>query len=193
VTSPFGSPEIVALLRSHGVRGLTARTVAQEGASLRQRMGAIDVEYAALFDEATGQQVGDVLIGETDEVYLRAHIVAMQPGRRYVHLHTHPASSAFSLNDLAVLLAHPPLRTMTVVGRNGSWYFLSKLRGQPTASPEDGIAAWLTVFRTLDPHYDALIAAGVVTQDEALQQQLHETMVSVAPQLRLRYDRLERT
>jgi hypothetical protein len=79
---------------------------------------------------------------------------------------------------------------MAVVGRDGSWYFLSKVRGQPTATPEDGAAAWLAVFRSLDAHYDELIAAGSLTPDDALRDQAHAVLVRVAPRLRLRYDHL---
>ena len=192
-----GSPqdrslEVLLLLRSHGLRPRAAQTVARLGEALRQRTEQTGLEYAALVDDGTGEQVGDVLVGETSHVNLRPHLAALQPGRRYAHVHTHPLSSAFSGHDLTILLAHPAVRTIAAVGCNGNWYFLSKVRGQPTASPEDGIGEWLDEFSTLKSRYDVLVRSGRMTEMDALRRQSDEVFAIIAPRLRLRYDHLER-
>ena len=191
-----GSPqdrslEVLLLLRSHGLRLRAAQMVARLGEALRQRTEQTGLEYAALVDDGTGEQVGEVLEGETSHVNLRPHLTALQPGRRYAHVHTHPGSTTFSADDLSILLAHPPLRTPIVVGADGSWYFLSKLRGQPTANPEEGIAEWLDEFATLTLRYSGLVQSGVLTRAHALRRQAYEALGNIAPRLRLRYDRLE--
>ena len=56
----------------------------------------------------------------------------------------------------------------------------------------DGLEAWRVEFVALELKYDALIQTGTLTGDEALRQHLHEVLERIAPELRLRYDRLER-
>jgi hypothetical protein len=166
---------VVALLRRHGVGTQAAGTTTRVGQSLRQRMGEADIELAALIDHATGTQVGAVLRGSVDRVNLRPHLEALQPGRRYVQVHTHPASSSFSDNDLLILLAYIEIRTMVVVGRDGTWYFLSKMRGRPTVDVEEGRARWQDRFAEIAEPHNQLIARGILSESEALNQELHET------------------
>jgi hypothetical protein len=154
-------------------------------------MGSLNGELAALIDAATGDQIGEVLAGSQDRLDLRPHLHLLQPGRRYLHVHTHPASSGFSDLDLTVLLAYVEIRTLVVVTQDGAWYFLSKVRGQPTADPTTGGALWDAYFAvTAQPHHD-LIARGTLSRDEALRQEVHDTMIRLAPEIGLRYDWLE--
>jgi Cu/Zn superoxide dismutase len=97
------SLEALLLLRRHGRRLRTAQTVARLGEALRERTEQTGLEYAALVDDGTGEQVGEVLVGETSHVNLRPHLAALQPGRRYGHVHTHPGSTTFSDLDLGIL------------------------------------------------------------------------------------------
>jgi hypothetical protein len=188
---PDRSPAVVALLRSHGSSVQAARNTAQIGKDLRQRMGQTAIEFAALIDATSGQQMGEVLLGSVNQVHLRPHLTALQPGRRYVHVHTHPASSSFSDDDLAILLHHVEVRTIVVVGRDDTWYFLSKLRGRTTVDADTGRALWNVCFAEIASPDHALIAQGVLSSSEALRREVHETMTSLAPEIGLRYDHLE--
>jgi hypothetical protein len=189
-TLPDRSPAVAALLRSHGASGQAARSTARIGDELRQRMGQTAIEFAALIDATTGEQVGEILRGSVDQVLLRPHLAALLPGRRYVHLHTHPASSSFSDDDLAILLDRVEI-TMVVVGRDATWYFLSKVRGQPTVDADTGRALWNIHFAEIATPDHALIAQGILSSSEALRHEVHETMKRLAPEIGLRYDHLE--
>ncbi|HLH25918.1 MAG TPA: hypothetical protein VK066_25650 [Chloroflexota bacterium] len=185
-------PEVVALLRAHGVSAEAAPRIAGAGEILRQRTAQSGVEVGAVLDADTGRPLGPTLEGQADRIHLESQLGLLRPGRRYVQLHTHPANTSLSAQDLALLLAHPEIRTMAAVGRDGAWHVLTKRRGQATASPEDGLIAWSDTDAALDARYDALIEAGTLLPEEAHRQQLHEVMQRIAPRLRLRYDRLER-
>jgi hypothetical protein len=154
-------------------------------------MQATNVELAAVFDDATGERVGEVLRGHEDHVSVRSHIDALRPGHRYVQIHTHPASGSLSDVDLTLLLGNPPLRTMVVVGQDGTWYFVSKLRGEPTTDPEEAYDEWGALFEALYPRYQAAVEVGTLTEAEALRVMTNEILTTLAPALRLRYDRLE--
>jgi hypothetical protein len=183
--------EVVALLRGHGVPARAAPPIARAGERLQERTAQSGLEYAALFESDTGTQVGPVLEGQQDQVNLEYHTALLQPGRRYVHLHTHPGDSSFSHHDLAILLRYPELRTMGIVGLNGSWYLLSKRRGQPTAREQDGLDLWHVHYaRAAEPN-DKLVRLGILTEPQALRREVHETMTRLAPELGLRYDHLE--
>jgi hypothetical protein len=182
---------IVTLLRSHGLTPSAARGVAHVGEALHGQMGTADVEVAALLDAATGAQIGDVLIGQADQVRLQPHLAALRSGGRYVHVHTHPASGSFSDFDLTLLLGHPPIRCIVALGRDRTWYFLSKRRGQPTADPEDAYEEWGVQFTQVYARYDALVRSGALTETEALRAMTHAILSTLAPPLQLRYDRLE--
>ncbi len=188
---PDRSPAVAVLLRSHGASVQAARTTAQIGEDLRQRMGQTAIELAALIDATTGQQIGEVLRGSVDRVHLRPHLAALQPGRRYVHVHTHPASSSFSDDDLAILLDRVEIRAIVVVGRDATWYFLSKVRGRPTVDADTGRALWNIRFAEIARPDHALIAQGILPSSEALRREVHETMTRLAPEIGLRYDHLE--
>ncbi len=188
---PDRSPAVTALLKSHRVGTQAARSTARVGEGLRQRMGETDIEFAALIDDITGYQVGGILSGTVDRLNLLPHLDALRPGGHYVHVHTHPASSSLSDYDLAILLAHVEIRTMAVVGRDGTWYILSRVRGQPAIDPGEGRALWKARFVEIATPHNALIARGALREADALRLEVHQTMTRLAPEIGLRYDHLE--
>jgi hypothetical protein len=188
---PDRTPEVIALLRAHAVPAPDAPRIARAGGLLRRRTEQEGVEFAALFDLGHGSAVGAPLPGKETEIDLTPQMRLVRPGHRYLHLHTHPASSSFSDRDLRLLLGHPELRTVAVVGQDRTWYLLTKRRGQPMVSVEEGLARWRRQFRDVAQPDNALIAQGLLSEAEALVRELHETMVRLAPEIGLRYDRLE--
>jgi hypothetical protein len=168
-----------------------APRIARGGETLRRRTVQTGTEFAALIDAATGALVGPPLEGQEEHVDLAPQMAALRPGRRYLHLHTHPASSSFSDLDLRVFLRHPELRHMAVVGQDGSWYLASKQRGRPSASVAVGLARWSHWFDEIAASDDEQLARGRLTTAQALRRELHETMVRLAPEIGLRYDHLE--
>jgi hypothetical protein len=184
-------PELLALLRAHGLSAAVAARVAAVGATLRQRSAQTGVEVSTTLDLATGRPIGPTLTGELDHVIFSSQFAAFQPGHRYVQLHTHPGNSSFSDYDLGMLLEHGALRTLAVVTEDSHWYLLSKRPGRRLASPGVAQARWLQVFRELAYRDEPLIAQGRLTQHAALVREVHETMTRLAPELGLRYDDLE--
>jgi hypothetical protein len=130
----------------------------------------------------TGITVGAVISGGEDAVDMRRHIAACAPGRPYVQLHTHPASTSFSDADVALLLSWDQLRMMVVVGVDGTWYVLSRVKS-PTASRREAIDAFLIEFdRVADEHSDL-----------PLRERTHRIWLTIADNLGLRYDRVQRS
>jgi hypothetical protein len=185
-----GGPSVVALLRDHGLRSSTARAVAQVGEDLRVRTERQGSEFAALLAVGTGALVGPVLGGQPAEVPVGGQLQAMQAGRRYIHLHTHPPpSAAFSDADVGMLVTYAGLRTMAVIGVDRTWYVLSKVPGQTLrAEVEQGFTVQVAA---LAPKYARLIRSGALSVAEAWRLHTHEVWEQLAPRLGLRYDRVE--
>ena len=83
----------------------------------------------------------------------------MQPGRRYAALHTHASSTAFSDEDVVVLVGNDLLHTVAAVGFDGTWYILSKVPGRPTANAAAVVAALNAAFAHLSPASGAVDGA----------------------------------
>jgi hypothetical protein len=84
------------------------------------------------------------------------HRRLMHRARRYVMLHTHAASSAFSDSDVSTFVGAAMLLLMVVIGADGTWYMLSKPADANLCEPlepHDGsvprsCACWPLVPRT---------------------------------------------
>jgi hypothetical protein len=184
-------PELLALLRSHGLTAAVAARVARAGVILHRRSVQEGVEIGTTLDLATGRPVGPTLAGEHDSVNFTSQFATFRPGHRYLQLHTHPGNSSFSDHDLGMLLAHTTLRTLVVVAEDRHWYLLSKRGGQALAAAGHAQARWLRVFFEIARLDEPRIARGELTRQEALVNEVHETMARLAPELGLRYDDLE--
>jgi hypothetical protein len=116
----------------------------------------------------------------------------MQAGRRYVQLHTHPRSSALSTQDAILLTSHPRLAVSVVVGLDGTWYVLSKPAG---AAPAPALVGqrYRQEVAARTPAYQARIQAGELTPQAAWRDHTHQAWLATAPQVGLRYDRVEPT
>ncbi|HEY7066034.1 MAG TPA: hypothetical protein VII06_31470 [Chloroflexota bacterium] len=182
--------EFHATLQRHRLSARTIRTVARIGEALRQRTAATGVEWSAMIDTATAARVGPILSGGEAYVDLDAQFAALDWRGQYLAIHTHPNSTSFSDVDGGTLASNPPLRTIVVVGRNGTWYVLSKLPGRPTPNALDVRLAYLQQLRTIVPKYRTLVQSGQIDAVEAWRQQTHEAWELVALDLRLRYDRV---
>lgn len=187
---PRGGAPIGRLLRRHALRRPAAAIVAQVGEALGHQTAATGVELAATFDLQTGDHVGALVTGARNDVTVADHIRAMLPGRLYVAIHTHPASSSFSDDDVITLVANDPLQCIAVIGADGTWYVMSKLPGRPHASARVVQAALRAAVTVLVPSYLAAVRTGDATREEALREMLHDIWQSIAPLLGLRYDRL---
>jgi hypothetical protein len=115
----------------------------------------------------------------------------MRPGRRFVALHTHPASSSFSDADAATFLVHSSLSAMAAVGVDGTWYVLSKPPGVVLAPPEQAFRQFHEALAQLLPWYRAQVQSGRLPPREAWRAHSHEAWQTVAPELGLRYSRVE--
>lgn len=183
---------MVALLRGHGLRPRTAQAIGQLGEELRARTEQHGREFAALLAAGTGALVGPVVGGQPDEVPIGGQLQAMRAGRRYVHLHSHPApSAAFSDADVGTFVAYAYLRTVAVIGVDRTWYVLSKVPGRGPALRAEVERRFTDEVAALAPKYARLIRSGPVSAAQAWRLHTHEVWERLAPRLGLRYDRLE--
>src|SRR5947209_2338523 len=120
-----------ALLGAHGLAEPAVEVVLKTRARrLVEHTRRSNREHAATLDAETGEQLGGELVGDRFSFDLRPHLRAMQPGRAYLQIHTHPSDCAFSLPDAAMLYRFPAVRAVLVVGGRGTWYLLSRLTGR---------------------------------------------------------------
>lgn len=114
----------------HAVASPLAAAVRQKVADVADAMGVVTrqkgIEVAALLDAETGQIVGKVLEGTRDSVQLQKHIMAMEPGRSYVQIHTHPEWASFSGPDIAAFINLPVLSRMVVRSEDRATHVLEK-------------------------------------------------------------------
>ncbi len=183
------SPLIYRLL-DHGIGDRAAREVVRIGEVLRIRTQEHGTEFAAMVDVESGAQIGDILGGVTQSVDTGPHLNAMRAGRQYVHLHTHPSSSAFSRQDAAILISNNSIQTMGVIGSDGTWYLLSRAT-QTIVSIRSTFIAYNQAIQSLETHYEALVQRREVTQEAAWREHSHEAWQRIATQVHLRYDRIE--
>lgn len=140
------------------------------------------VEFAAMVDAETGAEIGRVLSGTPDGGDIRPHLALMQPGRRYVQMHTHPGNTAPSHIDVLLLLTQEQVQTVAVVGVDGSWYALSRGSSGRVASAHDAAER---LVRTL--HRLAAAEPSAPLRDRS-----HRAWLEIAQDLGLRYDRVQR-
>jgi hypothetical protein len=116
----------------------------------------------------------------------------MQPDHHYVALHTHRVGSSFSPDDALVLVMNSPIRMIAVVAMDGTWYLLSKLRHQTAPSGAEVLGRFRAAAAALSSRYLASVHAGTVSREDALRAFSHAIWQQIAPDLGLRYDRVDR-
>jgi hypothetical protein len=158
------------------------------GVDLRQETIETRLEHGLLIDAQTGQSIGDPVFGEEDKVGLASHFERCEPGGRYVGLHTHPRSLPFSVQDVAVLLRQPVPCMIVAVGRDGTWYVMSVAPGRPKPSLDDLRS---TMERHLLAIGDAYACPPFPNPMAARRAHYHAAWTLAAPDLGLRYDRIE--
>jgi hypothetical protein len=142
-------------------------------------------------DLDTGLPVGGVVQGTDTMTDIRPHLAAMQAGRRYVQVHTHPRSSALSAQD-AILFGSYPALGVSVVGLDGTWYVLSKPAGAALVPALVG-QRYRQEVAARTPAYQARVQAGELDPQAAWRDHTHQAWLATAPQVGLRYDRVEPT
>lgn len=183
---------VVQALIAHGISDTTARVVDDIGRGLRQRTRAAGVEFAAMVDAESGVRLGEIRGGIVNEVDVAAHLRQMAPGRRYVQIHTHPASSSFSGQDAGLMVTYGGIHSMVVAGADGTVYILSK---SPMAAIPDRTAVRAAYYQEkaqLQPKYDDLVSRGQLPADNDLvwKEHSHEIWQNITSRLGLRYTRV---
>ena len=164
-----------------------AEIFAEEIRALTEREG---VEFAGMLDVDSQTRLGAILRGTQHSVDISPHLAAMQPGRRYIQLHAHGNSSAFSDADAAVLVEHPEIAAIGVLGVDGTAYSLSRIPGGITSNRHEIYYRFWGQAELLKPKYQQKIMAGEMTKAEAWKEQTHEVWVQIAQKLGLRYQRI---
>jgi hypothetical protein len=175
-------------------RGLTeelAREVERWGERLRARTVEAGVEFAVSLDAETATPIGPPLGGTAVQVDIDDDVRLMQRDRRYVTLHTHPASSAFSDLDVSTFIGVAMLMVMVVVGADGRCYVLSKPKDAHLPEPVEAAQRLRAEVIRLMPWYRAQVQARRLEPREAWRAHSHAAWLAVAPELGLRYSRVE--
>lgn len=192
---------LVALLEDYGTTPAAARATVRHGQRLAHRTRRPrGVEYGSTLDAETGAADGEDLQGTrspsgANEIDYSPHLERLAPDRPYILLHSHPESTAFSDQDVALLVAYSPIRIAVVAGVNGTWYVVAKLADHtaPTGTHEAGRMAgarYRAEFLRLKPALEEQVRADEVDENEARRLNTHETCLSIAPDLGLGYHRL---
>jgi hypothetical protein len=148
------------------------------------------VEYAAMIDMETAGQLGLVLGGEKSTVNIGEHLDEMIPGRQYIQMHTHPASSSFSTADIELLNWYEGISTMVVTGADGTQYVMMKETGRNVPELYEISEAYQEALKALEPKYTQLIHSGTMSTEEAWKEHSHEIWTRIASRFGFRYIRL---
>ncbi|MDD2486440.1 MAG: hypothetical protein PHO05_07835 [bacterium] len=142
-----------SIYEAHGWTPTANKAVAEVSEDIRQRTVDAGVEFAAMVDAETGEKAGGIIQGEKREASIGRHLLAMQPRRRYIMLHTHSSNTAPSLEDVKHL-ADPWLenrvQTMYIVGVDGTRYLLSRKPGARVATAAETMKAFSEEERRLE-------------------------------------------
>jgi hypothetical protein len=177
-------------LSRHQIRRTAAETVLGLRQDLVERTRREGGECAALIDLESGSLVGNVLVGDQDEVNLTEQIAAMSPVRRYIQVHTHPEGTSLSDADAAILLGQRPLAAMVLFGTEGTTYLLSKrtdLRQMPQLTT---VIEWNRAYEELYPRYQHAVRSRRLSQVEARRRHTHSVMQRLSRTFDLRYSRI---
>ena len=85
------------------------------------------------------------------------------------------------------------IRVLVVVGTDGTWYVLSDdpaVQRDPAPLVHQVPARYTAAADPLDETYRALKQMGLLTNEQAWQEQTHQVWEQLAPALGLRYDRV---
>lgn len=166
-----------------------AQMIRKVGEAIRQDTAREGVEFAAMVDVESGAELGARLRGVEDGVIIAPHLEAMVPGRRYVQIHTHPASSAFSPQDAAILVQRNGVAAIHVVGEDGTRYLLSKRANGELPSIVKLTNTYTDeVYRLMDK-YRPRVQPGELDQKMAWKEHTHEVWTRIAGRLNLIYER----
>ena len=145
-----------------------------------------------MLDLETGAEYGPRCVGVNDRVDIRPQLHAAGD-RAVVSIHTHPGNSAFSDRDAQVFLSASTICVVAVVGADGTWYVASDdpaAAGDPAPLVHQVPALYKAAADRLDETYRALKHMGLLTNEQAWQEQTHDVWEQLAPALGLRYDRV---
>lgn len=181
----------VRLLQRHGLTRRSARALQVVAREIQVRTEEHGIEFAALIDANTGEQLGPILGGISRTVDARPLLRAMQPVHEYVEVHSHPESSAFSWQDAGILARNPALRATLIISADGTSYALSRVPGALPPTIAAIRSAYLAGYTALLPRYRELVQSGAASAHEAWREHSHEIWQRVSNPLNLRYDRLE--
>jgi hypothetical protein len=188
--------EVVSALREHGASPAAAVRASEMADQLERRTRGSGRECCALLDLTTGAQVGPIVDGTQDRVprdRLDSQLRAMQAGRRYLQLHTHPRSAAFSSHDGVLLTTWPEIHGLVVRGADGTTYLLSKTDAiLSTERAEDVAQHWMRERDRLNVRF-YLLRRRFGDDRAAWKLVADEIWRRIAPELGLRYDRVEST
>jgi len=106
-----------------------------------------------------------------------------------VSVHNHPSSSSFSAEDLSILAKFDSIKTMAVIGHDGTRYVMSSGSGQKPDlfTVRDKLN---TIVRKYYDHYNNLVQSGKMTSSEAWKEHSHRAVSDLAEEFGWDYRRV---
>ncbi len=149
-------------------------------------------ECLLTIDTKTGREVYSLVEGGKDFVEFPPELIRLlqqAQSNSIVSVHNHPSSSSFSAEDLSILAKFDSIRTMAVIGHDGTRYVMSSGSGQkPDLSTiRDKLN---TMVRKYYDHYNNLVQSGKMTPNEAWKEHSHRAVSDLAKELDWDYRRV---
>lgn len=186
---PNGQSVKVHALARHGIDPAAMGAVVRAAEMVRRLTRTHDIEVAATVDAASSVEPAPIVLGTRRSVDVTLHLRALLPGHEYVMLHSHPDSESFSWRD-AVWLVERPIVRVLVVGRNGTWYILSRDPAGSLVTAREVSAAVQDEYDRLSPPGGLARPRGAVGRAARIREVSHRVWTHLAAGLGFRYDRL---
>lgn len=182
---------LLQLLEQHGFTPAAAQAAREQGLKLRDLTSRYGIEFGIFIDAETGEPLGAVMTGTAEHLDVTRALNATMPGRRYVCVHAHPASTSLWVLDVSLLVNAGNVVAIVAVGSDGTWYVGSLDPEAPRPSERELFDAWRSAYYATVDKYDTARGAGQLTRRQAQRLHSHEIWELAGPALGLRYDRLE--
>lgn len=173
------------------VHPTTAKTLSQLKSELWQRTKSTGNEHAGLFDLTSMKPIDVIMEGQHSKVSTIPLLQKMEKGNQYVHIHTHPEGSSFSLTDVLLLHDFDQIHQLVVVAGNIE-YRLSRIPNRLIASPGIIEQAYLSELNKLLKPYRKKYKADRKLPKYVTNQITRELWNSLALILGLEYTEVER-
>jgi hypothetical protein len=143
-------------------------------------------------DAKTGHEVYSIVEGGKDYVQFPPQLITFleqAKANSIVSIHNHPSSSSFSAEDLIILSRFDSIKTIAVIGHDGTRYVVSIGSGQ-TPSPAEIKGTLNAMVKKYYNHYNSLVQSGKMAPGEAWKEHTHQAVSDLSKNFGWEYRRV---